>query len=170
MAKRYLGGGISFEQKDVYQEFSEEEGGGGSTTLSGLTDVDISNPADGQTLVYNATSGKWENGESSGGGGGPLLVHFAYDETSNSYPGDKTAGEVLASCQQYGFATGICDGVTDVPLVIMAKGGDAGISCKLAGFTGVNFDEFDSFNPDLTQLNYYYQPNDTITGYYHGEG
>lgn len=37
-------------------------GGGGSSTLSGLTDVDISNPTDGQTLVYNATSGKWENG------------------------------------------------------------------------------------------------------------
>ena len=71
MAKRYLGGGVSFEQKDVYQEFSEDEGGGGgSTTLSGLTDVDISNPTDGQTLVYNATTGKWENGA----GGGANLV------------------------------------------------------------------------------------------------
>lgn len=47
-------------------------GGGGSSTLSGLTDVDISNPTDGQTLVYNATSGKWENGE--GGGSGVLVV------------------------------------------------------------------------------------------------
>ena len=46
-------------------------GGGGSSTLSGLTDVDISNPTDGQTLVYNATSGKWENG--AGGGGVYLL-------------------------------------------------------------------------------------------------
>ena len=36
-------------------------GGGGSSTLSGLTDVDISNPSNGQTLVYNSTSGKWEN-------------------------------------------------------------------------------------------------------------
>lgn len=46
-------------------------GGGGSSTLSGLTDVDISNPTDGQTLVYNATSGKWENGA---GGGGDMFV------------------------------------------------------------------------------------------------
>lgn len=46
-------------------------GGGGSSSLSGLTDVDISNPTDGQTLVYNATSGKWENGT---GGGGFSLV------------------------------------------------------------------------------------------------
>lgn len=75
MAKRYLGGGVSFEQKDVYQEFSEDEGGGGSSTLSGLTDVDISNPADGQTLVYNATSGKWENGAGGGAGAGVLLVN-----------------------------------------------------------------------------------------------
>lgn len=38
-------------------------GGGGSTTLAGLTDADISNPSDGQTLVYNSTTGKWENGD-----------------------------------------------------------------------------------------------------------
>jgi hypothetical protein len=49
-------------------------GGGGSSTLAGLTDVDISNPTNGQTLVYNATSGKWENGESAGGG-----VYAEYD-------------------------------------------------------------------------------------------
>ena len=47
-------------------------GGGGSSTLSGLTDVDISNPTNGQTLVYNATSGKWENGGSSG----VLVIHL----------------------------------------------------------------------------------------------
>lgn len=45
--------------------------GGGSSTLSGLTDVDISNPTDGQMLVYNASSGKWENG--AGGGGVRVL-------------------------------------------------------------------------------------------------
>lgn len=33
--------------------------------LSLLTDVDLTNPQDGQTLKYNATSGKWENGTSS---------------------------------------------------------------------------------------------------------
>lgn len=49
-------------------------GGGGSTTLSGLTDVDISTPTDGQTLVYNATSGKWENGS----GGGAMVVPFEF--------------------------------------------------------------------------------------------
>lgn len=67
MNKRYLGGDIYFEQKETSQEFSEDnEGGGGSSTLSGLTDVDISDPTDRQMLVYNATSGKWVNG--AGGG------------------------------------------------------------------------------------------------------
>ena len=80
MAKRYLGGGVSFEQKDVYQEFSEDEGGGGSTTLAGLTDVDITDPTDGQVLVYNAEAGKWENGEAGGGGYKMFEVTFiAYE-------------------------------------------------------------------------------------------
>jgi hypothetical protein len=39
-------------------------GGGGSVvtqTLAGLSDVSISGPTNGQPLVYNSTSGKWEN-------------------------------------------------------------------------------------------------------------
>lgn len=51
-------------------------GSSGSSTLAGLTDVDISNPTDGQTLVFNATSGKWENGA---GGGGLMFVRFDND-------------------------------------------------------------------------------------------
>jgi hypothetical protein len=39
----------------------------GATTLSGLTDVTISGPADGEVLTYNATSGKWENVAPGGG-------------------------------------------------------------------------------------------------------
>ena len=49
-------------------------GGGGSSTLYGLTDVNISNPTNGQALVYNATSSKWENQSIGGGGGGGTLT------------------------------------------------------------------------------------------------
>ena len=42
-------------------------GGGGSSTLAGLDDVNISSPTDGQALVYDDTTGKWVNG--AGGGG-----------------------------------------------------------------------------------------------------
>ena len=44
-------------------------GGGGSTTLADLLDVALSNPSNGQVLMYNATTQKWYNGtvQSSGG-------------------------------------------------------------------------------------------------------
>jgi len=43
-------------------------GTGGSTALSDLVDVALSNPTNGQALVYNATTGKWTNQTISGGG------------------------------------------------------------------------------------------------------
>lgn len=36
-----------------------------ATALSGLSDVDIDTPANGETLIYNSTSGKWENKEAA---------------------------------------------------------------------------------------------------------
>lgn len=54
----------------------------GSSTLSGLTDVDISNPTDGQTLVYDAASSKWVNG-SGGGGGATITGVYAVDEQTD---------------------------------------------------------------------------------------
>ena len=36
-------------------------GGGGSESISDLTDVDITNPTDGQILEFNGDSNKWEN-------------------------------------------------------------------------------------------------------------
>lgn len=73
--------------------------GGGSSTLSGLTDVDISNPTDGQTLVYNATSGKWENGAASGGDAGLAVTVSVFNEgTASEYAQlDKTAGEIYTA-------------------------------------------------------------------------
>ena len=43
---------------DYDAEWKNPAGGG---TLDDLTDTDIDNPADGEALVYNNTSGKWEN-------------------------------------------------------------------------------------------------------------
>lgn len=45
-------------------------GGTSTSTLGGLTDVDLSTPAtDGQVIAYNAISGNWEPVDQSGGGG-----------------------------------------------------------------------------------------------------
>lgn len=38
-------------------------GGGGASALSDLTDVDLSTPIEGQALVYNESTSKWENGD-----------------------------------------------------------------------------------------------------------
>lgn len=66
-------------------------GGGGSSTLAGLTDVDISNPADGQVLVYDATAGKWVNGSA----GGVVVVAGTVDLETYESTLNKTAGEIL---------------------------------------------------------------------------
>lgn len=71
---------------------SAKGGPGGASTLSGLTDVDISNPSDGQTLVFNATSGKWENRNA-----GPLFVNASWEESRLVC--DKTANDMLTAFQ-----------------------------------------------------------------------
>jgi hypothetical protein len=43
-------------------------GGGGSTNLSGLSDVTVTSPSQGQTLVYDETLAGWTNGAASGEG------------------------------------------------------------------------------------------------------
>ena len=61
-------------------------GGGSASGLSDMTDVDISSPSDGDTLVYNATTGKWENG--SGGGCSclpPMIVAGTFASNNNEF-------------------------------------------------------------------------------------
>src|SRR5204862_1733802 len=36
-------------------------GGGGSTSLAGLSDVEVLSPSNGSLLQYRATDGKWHN-------------------------------------------------------------------------------------------------------------
>lgn len=54
-------------------------GGGGASTLAGLTDTNISSPSDGQYLKYDSTSSKWIN--ASGGGGGASTLSDLTDTT-----------------------------------------------------------------------------------------
>ena len=44
-------------------------GGGGAVALADLVDVAISNPTNGQVLMYNSTTQKWYNGTVQSGGG-----------------------------------------------------------------------------------------------------
>jgi hypothetical protein len=55
-----------WDRVKVMDEISQG-GGGGSSTLAGLNDVNISSPTDGQALVYDNATHKWVN--RAGGGG-----------------------------------------------------------------------------------------------------
>lgn len=59
-------------------------GGGGSSTFAGLSDVEISNPTNGQVPKYNATTQKWENANESGGGGYTETELFSGSHTTNA--------------------------------------------------------------------------------------
>lgn len=52
---------ISIEGMSDLIDAIEQGGGGGSSTLSGLTDVDITSASNGQVLTYDSTAEKWEN-------------------------------------------------------------------------------------------------------------
>ena len=57
----------TFTNQTVFGALNElKAGGGGSSTLAGLTDVTITTPTNNQVLKYNSSTNKWENG--SGGG------------------------------------------------------------------------------------------------------
>lgn len=60
-------------------------GGGGSSNLADLSDVDISNPTNGQVLRYNSSTGKWKNA-SSGGGGGSYTETTLFDGQGGAAP------------------------------------------------------------------------------------
>lgn len=47
---------------------TSDEGGGGASALTDLTDVNVSSPSDGQVLKYDSTTQKWKNENESGGG------------------------------------------------------------------------------------------------------
>ena len=84
-------------------------GGGGSSTLAGLSDVDISSPVDGQALVYDAINQEWVNGD-VGGGGDITDLDFSdltASQTSdimtklNSGVGNTDSGTFTTGTQQY---------------------------------------------------------------------
>ena len=69
-------------------------GGGGSSTLAGLTDVNLSSPTDGQALVYDANSSKWVNG--AGGSSSASGVYVGTCDTA----GDTAVKAVTVSSDQ----------------------------------------------------------------------
>ena len=59
---------------------------------------DITNPQDGDTLVYDATAEKWVNG-SGGGGSTMMVINVTADDSGGEtvYSADKTTAEIMAA-------------------------------------------------------------------------
>lgn len=66
-----------------------EEGGGGSSSLEGLSDVDIQSAGNGEVLRYDSSAGKWENTS-------PPWAEMTEVSTSNIFnPADTSPGAFL---------------------------------------------------------------------------
>lgn len=81
-------------------------GSGSASSLSDMTDVDISSPSDGDTLVYNATTHKWESG--SGGGCSclsPMIVSGTVAADGDFTPG--SGAPTFAEALEHMYAGGI---------------------------------------------------------------
>ena len=60
----------------------------------------ITNPQDGDTLVYDGESNKWKNGEGGGGGGGgSFIVNITEWTSETEFAVDKTAQEIYDAAQ-----------------------------------------------------------------------
>ena len=82
-------------------------GGGGATALSELVDVAISNPQNGQVLMYNSSTGKWYNGTVQSGGGGTVTSITAGTGLTG---GTITSSGTIALSQE--MQTSIANGAT----------------------------------------------------------
>ena len=118
-------------------------GPGGASTLSGLTDVDITNPTDGQVLVYNAESGKWENGT---GGGSSVLPNFTLNRTS------QTGGTATCNMTFDSIMTAIGRGM--LTGAIFAIQSIEGVAYQYAPLNFVNFTSTETDIPYVTFASY----------------
>ena len=82
-------------------------GGGGATALTDLVDVALSNPQNGQVLMYNSSTGKWYNGTVQSGGGGTVTSITAGTGLSG---GTITSSRTIALNQE--TQTAIANGAT----------------------------------------------------------
>lgn len=90
-------------------------GGGGSSSLAGLSDVNLTTPTDGQVLTYDGNTSKWKNANPSGGGS----KHTIVDENDQTMPSRtylKFAGNVVVTD----------DSVNDETVVTVTGGGGGG--------------------------------------------
>ena len=81
--------------------------GGGSGTLAGDSDVDITSPADGDLLAYNASAGKWKNRQLGAGANITITDSSGTEDIASSGSSPATTAyepgtPVTLGCRGYG--------------------------------------------------------------------
>jgi len=71
----------------------------GASALSGLSDVSLTSPANGDVLTFDSGSSEWKNQPSGGGGGGGGSIGslVGYRRTGTFYCKPSTGGSILAT-------------------------------------------------------------------------
>ena len=108
---------------------NSDGGGDSASSLSDMTDVDISSPSDGDTLVYNAATHKWESG--SGGGCSclaPMIVSGTVDGDWQFIPEESTA--TFAEALEHMFSGGL------LYLVIIVDGEPVAADLATVAYSG----------------------------------
>ena len=155
---------------------SSQISGGGATTLDGLTDVTITTPTDGQTLIYDANSSEWINGN---GGGATTLNGLSDVDITSATDGqvlmfDGNANEWVNGNGGGGSST--LGGLTDVTITTPSQGN--ALTYDAVSLDWINTNLFDSFeglhgvteitsqaadlNAYLTEGNYYKAASDFV--------
>lgn len=154
---QFIGSYTSYEPTNEYikinNKWQEISIGGGATSLENLTDVNITTPTDGQGLVYNNTTQKWENGNVSSASSIDTLTDVDLTNLSN--------GQIL----KYNSTTQKWENANE------SGGGGGGTSnfTETSLFTGgvsgtTTFTLSDNFN-NYDYIAIYYSNSDSTTNY-----
>ena len=82
-----------------------------SNSLAGLSDTNITSPTDGQALVYNSLTQKWENADQSAGGGSKITVTTS-ESTLYGEDVTLTQGQTTLTATFSGSGVAVFEGVT----------------------------------------------------------
>lgn len=82
---------------------TSKSGGGGSSTLAGLDDVDLDNLQDGQIIKWDATNEKFINANESGGSSSH--TYSTTEQVVGTWTNGKPVYEILVDCNEFQGST-----------------------------------------------------------------
>ena len=108
-----------------YKDGKLRSNNGGASALSDLTDVDLTNIADGQILKWDATNSKWVNANESGGGSLGHTYSTTEQKTDDVWIDGKPIYELTVSLGALTYDTNwhyIAHGISNIDKVIELYG------------------------------------------------